>query len=45
MKIVVATGGNIPSKFAHSFSVMKMAQGFYELGNDVEVITPLSLPL
>ena len=45
MKIAVATGGNIPTKFAHSFSVMKMAGGFSELQNDVEVIAPLSLPL
>ena len=45
MNIIVTTGGNIPSKFAHSFNVMKMAQGFYKLGNNVKLVVPLSLPL
>ncbi|MHA2284071.1 MAG: glycosyltransferase family 4 protein [Promethearchaeota archaeon] len=45
MKIVVATSGGIPSKFAHSFNVMKMAQGFFSLKNNVEVVAPLSLPI
>lgn len=45
MTIFVTTGGNIPSKFAHSFNVMKMAQGFYKLGNNVKTVIPLSLPL
>jgi len=31
MKIQVLTGGHIPSLFARSFNVMKMAQGFYQL--------------
>jgi glycosyltransferase involved in cell wall biosynthesis len=44
MNIIVATGGNIPSKFAHSFNVMKMTQGFYKLGNNVKTVVPLSLP-
>jgi glycosyltransferase involved in cell wall biosynthesis len=45
MNIIVTTGGDIPSKFAHSFNVMKMAQGFYNLGNNVKVVVPLSFPL
>jgi len=44
MNIIVTTGGNIPSKYAHSFNVMKMAQGFYKLGNDVKVVAPMSIP-
>jgi glycosyltransferase involved in cell wall biosynthesis len=44
MNIIVASGGNIPSRFAHSFNVMKMAQGFYKIGYNVEVMTSLSLP-
>lgn len=35
----------MPSKFAHSFNVMKMAQGFYKLGYNVKVVVPLSFPL
>jgi len=45
MNIIVTTGGDIPSKFAHSFNVMKMAQGFYKLGNNVKIVVPLSFPL
>jgi len=45
MNIIVSTGGNIPSKYAHSFNVMKMAQGFYKLGHNVKVVIPLSFPL
>ena len=45
MNIIVTTGGDIPSKFAHSFNVMEMAQGFYKLGNNVKIAIPLSLPL
>jgi len=45
MKIIVATNGNLPSKLANSFSVMKTAQGFLRLKNDVKVIAPLSLPI
>jgi glycosyltransferase involved in cell wall biosynthesis len=44
LNIIVASGGNIPSRFAHSFNVMKMAQGFYKAGHNVEVVTSLSLP-
>ena len=45
MDIIVTTGGNVPSKFAHKFNVMKMAQGFYKLGNSVKLVVPLSFPL
>lgn len=45
MNIIVTTGGDVPSKFAHSFNVMKMAQGFYKLGNSVKLVVPLSFPL
>lgn len=43
MKIAVITGINIPSLYAHSFNVMKMANGFHSLGNSVEVLTADSL--
>lgn len=43
-KIIVTTDGNIPSKYAHSFNVMKMAQGFHQCGYDVEVVSLLSWP-
>ena len=39
MKIAMATGGHIPSFRAHSIAVMKMAEGFYKLGHEVEVLT------
>lgn len=43
MKVAVVSGENIPSYYAHSFSVMKMAQGFQDSGCDVEVLTANSL--
>lgn len=43
MKIGILTGGSIPTLMAHSFNVMKMAQGFASLGHDVEVVTAASL--
>ena len=42
-RIGVFTNDSVPSYFAHSFSVMKMAQGFFSLGNYVEVVTNNSL--
>jgi len=45
MEVVVAAGGHIPSFYAHSFNVMKMAQGYSDLGHRVEVVAPLSIPL
>ncbi|MEM2561547.1 MAG: hypothetical protein QXT06_04360, partial [Candidatus Bathyarchaeia archaeon] len=39
MKMAVATGGDIPSRRAHSIAVMKMANGFHKLGHDVKVLT------
>jgi glycosyltransferase involved in cell wall biosynthesis len=39
----VFNDGNIPSLFAHSFSVMKTAQGFARAGCRTEVVTPDSL--
>ena len=44
MRIFVLNGGNIPSKVANSYSVMKMAQGFFDSGHNVNVITSLSAP-
>ena len=44
-KIIVTLDGNIPSKFAHSFNVMKMANGFHQCGHEVEVVSLLSYPL
>ena len=41
-KIAVLTGGYIPSYYAHTFSVMKMAQSFIDLGYYTEVIAPIS---
>ncbi len=38
-KVAVLSACNIPSKRAHTFSVMKMAQGFAGLGFDTEVVT------
>lgn len=43
-KIIITIDGNIPSKLAHSFNVMKMAQGFNQAGLEVEVVSLLSLP-
>ena len=45
MNIIITTGGNIPSKYAYSFNIMKMAQGFFSLGNKVEIVIPLSFSL
>ncbi|MFZ5365201.1 MAG: glycosyltransferase [Patescibacteria group bacterium] len=41
--MIITTDGNIPSRFAHSFNVTKMAQGFYNIGQDVELVTFFSL--
>jgi glycosyltransferase involved in cell wall biosynthesis len=43
LKIGVFNDGNIPTLYAHSFSVMKMAQGFAELGHQAQVVTANSL--
>ncbi len=37
MKIAIITD-HVPAKFAHSINIMKHAQGFFSLGNDVEVL-------
>lgn len=42
--MVITNDGNIPSRFAHSFNVMKMAQGFYDAGEEVTLVTYLSFP-
>jgi glycosyltransferase involved in cell wall biosynthesis len=42
MKIGIIIGENLPSYWAHSFNVMKMAQGFQNNGCQVEVITAKS---
>jgi len=39
MRIGLFTGGSIPSYYAHSFNVMKMANAFADIGHDVEVVT------
>ena len=39
MKIAIVAGGNIPSYWAHSINVMKHAQGFFKLNNEVEIFT------
>lgn len=39
LHIGVFLGENIPSYWAHSFNVMKMAQGFKSIGCQVEVVT------
>lgn len=44
-KIIVTIDGNVPSKFAHSFNVMKMAQGFKEICGSVEVVTLFTFPI
>jgi glycosyltransferase involved in cell wall biosynthesis len=42
--MIITTDGNIPSRFAHSFNVMKMAQGFADAGEDVQLVSLQSLP-
>ncbi|MEW9669190.1 glycosyltransferase family 4 protein [Ammoniphilus sp. 3BR4] len=39
LSIGLFLGQSIPSYYAHSFNVMKMAQGFHNIGCKVEVIT------
>lgn len=39
VKIITAIDGNIPTKFAHSFNIMKMSQGFKDITGDVELVT------
>lgn len=39
MKIAYITSAHIPSRWANSFQVMKMAQAFHLLGHEVEFIT------
>ena len=43
--MIVTTDGNIPSRYAHSINVVKMANGFYQAGQSVELVTLLSLPI
>ncbi len=42
--MIITIDGNIPSTFAHSINVMKMAQGFVDIGEDVTLVTLLSWP-
>ena len=37
------SGGNIPSYWAHSINVMKVAQGFSGLGYDTQVVSADSM--
>lgn len=39
MKIAAIASGHIPSQWAHSITTMKMANAFYRLGYEVEVLT------
>lgn len=39
MKIAVVSSGHIPSQWAHSITTMKMANAFFKLGHEVEVLT------
>lgn len=41
--MIVTGDGNIPSTYAHSLNVMKMAQGFNDIGQKVVVVTLFSL--
>lgn len=41
MKIVYLSSYNIPSKVANSINVINMCQAFYELGNDITLVTPI----
>ncbi len=43
-RMIITCDGNIPSRYAHSINVMKMAQGFHRAGLDVTVVSLLSLP-
>jgi glycosyltransferase involved in cell wall biosynthesis len=42
--MIITIDGNIPSTFAHSMNVMKMAQGFLDIGEDVTLVTLLTWP-
>lgn len=39
MHVAVVTSGHIPSRWAHSVAVAKNANGFAQLGHDVELLT------
>ena len=39
MKIFIVSFGYIPSQWAHGINLVKNAQGFYELGHQVEICT------
>lgn len=39
MKISIASSGDIPSQWAHSINIVKHAQGFYDLGHQVNIYT------
>ena len=43
-RMIITCDGNIPSRYAHSINVMKMAQGFHRAGLDVTVVSLFSLP-
>jgi len=40
--MIITTDRNIPSQWAHSINVMKMADGFYKNLKDVEVVTSIT---
>lgn len=39
VKVITTIDGNIPSRYAHSFNIMKMTQGFIDSGYDAELVT------
>lgn len=43
MKITYVTSINIPSRWAHSMQIIKMAQAFQQIGHEVEMVSCCSL--
>jgi len=41
MKIAVISSGHIPSEWAHSINIIKHANGFYKLGHEIIILSPL----
>lgn len=42
--MIITCDGNIPSRWAHTFNIAHMAEGFLENGQDVELVTFFSIP-
>ena len=43
MKITYITAAEIPSRWAHSLQVVKMAQALQDIGHEVELLTACSV--